>query len=234
MRTIRLFTYLFFYFFISTRPLLSKAKKLIKKGEIEESITLYDKIVTGFGIQSIKIAGAKVKVYGKENIPADQATLFVGNHQGNYDIPLLYANIDKSIAFVSKKELGNIPFVSEWMKIGGSIFLDRENPRSQVKSMQEGVEKLKNGRSLVIFPEGTRSKGNELGEFKSGSMRLAIKSGVPIVPITIKDSYKLFEESGRAKPAEVELHFHKPIETTNEKDMNELTEKVKKVISSKM
>jgi len=115
--------------------------------------------------------------------------------------------------------------------------MDRSNLRKSAAAIIEGVKIIKAGHSLVIFPEGTRSKGGPLGEFKAGSFKLATKSNAPIVPITINGSYKLMEaNNNRIKAANVELFIHPPIETKNlsKEEQEKLPTVVKEIIASKL
>ena len=116
------------------------------------------------------------------------------------------------------------------------IFMDRDNIRESVRSINEGVELLKSGHSMVIFPEGTRSKGKRVGDFKKGSMKLALKSGVPIVPVTIDGSYKLLEKNNQynKKDRIVRVIIDKPMyptELSKEQQVN-LAENIKQIILS--
>lgn len=167
----------------------------IIKGQGEEAGEKYlDDSVMDWVNYLIKILEINLIVSGKENIPKENY-LIVSNHQGNLDIPCIMGAIDKRIGFIAKKEMENTPLMSYWMKKINCIFIDRENIREAVKSINEGVEILKSGKTMAIFPEGTRSKGKEIGEFKKGSLKLGIKAGVPILPISISGSYKIMEES---------------------------------------
>ena len=129
-----------------------------------------------------------------------------------------------------------IPFIAKLMKLRGCIFLDRNNPREGLKAIQEGIDLLKKGESLAVFPEGKRSKGEKMNSFKPGALRMAIKSGVKVAPVVIKGSYKLMEANGgKIKPAAVEIHFLKPINSKKYKDAvrlsNELEELIRKHIN---
>jgi len=169
------------------------------------------KVATNWANFVLKTAGLNLTVEGKENIP-NEACLFVGNHQSDFDIPVILSNMNRLTGAVAKKSMLKIPIMSYWMKQIHCVFMDRENPREALKSMSEGVENLKNGYSMLIFPEGTRSRSNNMGEFKKGSMRLAIKAGVPIVPITLYDTYKVMEgNNGKIKKANAKLLIDKPI-----------------------
>ena len=192
----------------------SKKMKLssIKKNKTKEEADAHvAKIATNWSKFIIKIAGLNLTVVGKENIP-NEPCLFVGNHQSNFDIPVILSNMNRTTGAVAKKEMEKIPIMSYWMRQIHCVFMDRKNPREALKAIAEGVENLKNGYSMLIFPEGTRSKSNNMGEFKKGSMRLAIKAGVPIVPVTLYDTYKAMEgNNGKIKKANAKIIFDKPI-----------------------
>lgn len=164
----------------------------------------------------LKIAGAKVNVIGLENLPKDETVLFVSNHESNFDIPLLLGAIDIPKGFIAKKELEKWPFISAWMKSINCIFMDRDNIRKSAESIVEGINLLKSGYSMVIFPSGTRSKGKSIDQFKNGSFKLATKSKCTIVPLTINGTYKLLEENNNmVKGATIELVIHPPIHVAN-------------------
>lgn len=182
-----------------------------KKWTNEELENYIYKVTSDWGKNCIRRAGIKVNVVGKENLPQGNC-LFIPNHQGFFDMPLMLGFIEKPMGFIAKKEFLKFPIVNYWMKKMHCIFLDRENVRESVKSMNDAAENLKNGCSMVIFPEGTRSKGNTIGEFKKGSLKLGTKVDIPIVPITINGTYKAYEANGnKIQPAEVTLTISKPI-----------------------
>lgn len=160
----------------------------------------------------IKASGMKLHIEGLENVPREGAVLFVSNHQSNFDIVVLLGAINKPKGFVAKIELANFPIVSGWMRKMGSVFIDRSDIKQSLRTINEGIEILKKGRSLVIFPEGTRSKGAEMGEFKKGSLRLAEKAHVPIVPVSISGTYQIMEANkGRISPSEVNIVISKQV-----------------------
>ncbi|MEG0307014.1 MAG: lysophospholipid acyltransferase family protein [Clostridium sp.] len=214
-----------------------KVKSLDKKGKIQEKEAYIHEVTSKWALSQLKYSGARVNVYGQENVPKDVPVVFISNHQGNFDIPLLMGYIDKPKGFIAKIETLKIPMVRTWMKYIHCVFMDRSNLRKSAGAIIEGVKIIKSGNSLVIFPEGTRSKGDPLGEFKSGSFKLATKSKAPIIPITINGSYKLMEANGnRIKAADVELFIHPPIYTktlTKEEEEN-LPSSVKEIIKSKL
>ena len=183
--------------------ILSKANKtftidrLNKAGKNKEKLELIDRFILKCTKKLVKISGADVTVTGTENVPSDEPVLYVGNHQGNMDIPLLYSTAPQTMAFVAKKEMEKIPLLGYWMKERGCVFIDRENARSSLKAINEAIQNLKLGHSMAVFPEGTRSKSSQVGDFKAGSLRIAIKSGVKVIPVSIKDSYKLIGKRGK-------------------------------------
>ncbi|MGE5677907.1 MAG: lysophospholipid acyltransferase family protein, partial [Pseudomonadota bacterium] len=145
--------------------------------------------------------------------------------------------IDIPKAFVAKVEMLKMPMIRSWMKHMNCVFLDRKDIRQSLQVMNAATEYLKKGYSMVIFPEGTRSKGRAMGEFKAGSLRIAVKAGVPIIPVTINGSYKLMEANGFfIKPAEISVVISKPIETSGltKEEANLLNEKVISVIAGNL
>lgn len=222
MRTLLFHGYMWGY-------ILSKANKsftinkLNKTGKDKEKLELMDKIILKCTKNLVKISGADLIITGTENIPSDEPVLYVSNHQGNMDIPILYSTAPQTMAFVAKKEMEKIPLLGYWMKERGCVFINRDNARSSLRGINQAIESLKSGNSIAVFPEGTRSKGPEIGNFKSGSLRIAIKSGVKVIPVTFKDSYKLIGKKGKNTPARVSVHYSHPIDSRNFNDTNKLT-----------
>ncbi|MDD4582674.1 MAG: lysophospholipid acyltransferase family protein [Eubacteriales bacterium] len=177
-------------------------------------------------------AGIRLSVSGLENIP-DGPVVFVSNHQSYWDIPVFFAAIPhKQFGFIAKNDLEKLPAFGSWIYDVRSIFIERDDARASLRAFEEGTELLKRGFSFTIFPEGTRSKGSQMGEFKKGSLRLATKAGVPVVPITLNGTYKAFEEKGYVCPTEVDFKIHPSISTKNlsKKESGELAEHVEAII----
>jgi len=179
----------------------------------------------------------KIIVEGEQNFP-EGPLVIVSNHQSYADIPIILASIpSRQIGFVAKQSLRNMPFYGKWIEEIRSIFLKRDDVKSSLKSIEEGITLLKNGFSLAIFPEGTRSKGDQMGAFKKGGLRLATKSGAPIVPISLSGSWKIMEATGKAtKHVSVRLFIHDPIHTAglSKQEINDLSNKVESIISRKL
>lgn len=119
-----------------------------------------------------------ITVSGVENIPQDQPVLFISNHQSNLDFILLLAKINVPVGFIAKVELEKIPLLRDWMRVIDCLFMDRDDMRQQVKTIVEGINILKKGKSLIVFPEGTRTRDGNMMEFKAGTFKLATKSKV--------------------------------------------------------
>ncbi|MFQ9977760.1 lysophospholipid acyltransferase family protein [Clostridium cadaveris] len=222
---------------ILTSPFILRAKYLDKKGLIEKRDSYSNAVTANWAKIQLKVSGAKINVHGLENIPKDIPVLFISNHQSNFDINLFMSLIDKPKGYISKIEMKKIPIISTWMKYIHCVFMDRSSLKKSAAAIIEGVNILKNGYSLVIFPEGTRSKGDAMGEFKAGSFKLATKAKVPIVPVTIKGSYKLMEaNNNRIRPAEVDLYIHPMIETSTltKEEEKQLHTTVENIIKSKL
>jgi 1-acyl-sn-glycerol-3-phosphate acyltransferase len=227
--------YFMIYFFLSLLfllPTFRKVSKLEKQGKLEEMQTLLQATAHDLCKKLIDKTGSTVYTKGLENVP-EGPVLFVSNHQSNFDIPLLLGFIDKPKSFIAKKELSKTPMLNQWMKQGKCIFIDRENARQSLRAIQEGIQILKGGHSLVIFPEGTRSKSSNMREFKKGSLKLAIKSQVPIIPVSINGSYKMMEANkGFIKPATISLIISEPIYTEHltKEEETQLSEQVERTI----
>ena len=172
----------------------------------------------------IFISGAKIDVKGYENIPKDQAVLYVGNHRSYFDIVINYAFLPPLVGFISKKEIKKVPILAQWMERMNCLFLDRENVKEGLKTIIAGTEQIKDGISVFVFPEGTRANRDEdMIDFKEGSLKMAEKSGCPIIPVAINNTSAIFEDQfPRVKKA------HVIIEYGNQIDVSELSKEEKK------
>lgn len=159
------------------------------------------------------IAGTSVTVIGEENVPKDQAVLYVGNHRSYFDILLTYVRVPRPTGYVAKKEMLRYPLLVNWMKNLHCLFLDRNDIKQGLKTILTGIEKVKSGISICIFPEGTRNKVNDTFlEFHEGSFKIAEKSGCPIIPMSINNSASIFEDHlPKIKRAHVIIEYGKPI-----------------------
>lgn len=171
-------------------------------------------VQAGFKI-IIRISGIRLTVTGEENIPKDTAVLYIGNHRSYFDIVLTYARCPGLTGYVAKKEMLKIPLLSRWMKFLHCQFLDRSDIREGLKTILAAVEEIKNGVSIMIFPEGTRSKNSselEMLPFHEGSFKIAAKTGCPIIPVAISGSSAAFEDHfPRVRPVHVTIQYGTPI-----------------------
>ena len=216
----------------------NKERRLALKYDKAGDIQSRDKLV--FGLVPLwarfvfeKVTRSTVEVTGLEKIPQDRAVVFIGNHQGNMDIPLLFGYINKPMTFVAKAELGKIPLLSDWMKLLQCTFIERKSPRKSIQAIHDAAEGIKKGYSQVIFPEGTRSKGGPHHEFKAGSFKLAFMSGAPIVPVTIDGTWRIYEGQKKVKKGQhVRLIIHDPIETAglSMEEQSKIHERVEKIV----
>jgi 1-acyl-sn-glycerol-3-phosphate acyltransferase len=141
-----------------------------------------------WGRLGLWLAGVKLEVSGRERVPLEGPVIFMSNHQGNFDILSLLVAIPRQFAWIAKEELFAIPVFGHSMQRGGYIALDRSDGRRAMKSIEAAAAVIRSGRSVVIFPEGTRTRDGRLLPFKRGGFLLAAKAGVPIVPVTINGS----------------------------------------------
>lgn len=227
----------FAFSLIFTIPGLIKLKYFSSSISAEERTAYIIKKTSNWARLQINMNGAKIHVIGAENVPKDGAVLFISNHQSDFDIPIFMSCIDKPKGFIAKIEIDKIPLLRTWMRHLRCVFMDRSSLRKSAEAIAEGIKILKSGYSLVIFPEGTRSKTGKIGEFKQGSFKLATKAKVPIVPVTLKNTRMLFEGCGyRMTPAEVEVIIHAPIETADleKEEAALLPERVKAIIEESL
>ena len=163
----------------------------------------------------LKVTGADITIIGHENVPKDQAVLYIGNHRSFFDILLTYVHCPDLTGYVAKKEMAPTPLLSIWMRYLHCLFLDRKDIKEGMKTILTAIEKVKNGISICIFPEGTRNKGDdelELLPFHEGSFKIATKSGCPIIPMAISNSAEIFENHfPKIKPCKVVVEYGKPI-----------------------
>lgn len=182
----------------------------------------------------MKMFGTNLVVHGKENLPKTGPVVFVGNHQGYADIISYCAAISPSIAFayVAKDDLGKIPLYGAWIRRIRSVLIKRDDPRASLKAIDEGIDLIHKGFSLMIFPEGTRSKGPEPGSFKRGAFKLAVKPEVPIIPVSLNGSYKMYEETGVLKGTRIDVMIHPAVNTKglSRQEEKEMCLEVEKIV----
>lgn len=160
-----------------------------------------------------------IDVHGRENIPDKDGFMYFPNHQGLYDVLAVIEASPRPFSVVAKKEIGKIPFLKQIFACMRAFMIDRDDVRQAMQVIVNVTKEIKKGRNYLIFAEGTRSKnGNRTGAFKGGSFKAATKAQCPIVPVALIDSFKPFD-SNTIRPVTVQVHFLKPIEYEEYKDM---------------
>lgn len=158
------------------------------------------------------LTGVKLTVIGEEHVPKDQAVLYVGNHRSYFDVVMTYARCPGLTGYIAKVEMLRYPLLRDWMKALYCLFLDRDNIKEGLKTILQGIEYIKNGVSICIFPEGTRNHSDTMMPFKEGSMKMAEKTGCPIIPMAITNSAEIFENHiPFIRPCHVILEYGEPI-----------------------
>ena len=214
LRTIALFVYLFGYMIVHYAT-LRRAERALAAGDLDTVEQIVKANIPRWSRGILHVTGARMTVEGRENIPAGPC-VFVGNHRSYYDIPLLLASLDKPHGILAKEELEKIPLLNRWMKLLGCVFVQRDDVRASVRALNDATAIVEGGRSFVIFPEGTRYKGEEggAGEFKAGAFRIAVKTSAPVVPVAVTGARALFETNGnRCRPGSVRIKIMPPIQT---------------------
>lgn len=210
MKTIFVIVFLLVFFIISI-PIFF-VEYIIGKFNPRLKATSSQAIVAGAFRVILFFCGVKKTIIGQENIPKDQAVLYVTNHRSYFDILLGYTSITTPTGFVAKKEMAKIPFLRVWMRYLNCLFLDRENLKEGLKTILKGIEQVKSGYSVFIAPEGTRSKDDGMLPFKEGSLKIAEKSGCLIIPVAMNNTDSIFEKQFPwVKSAHVVIEFGQPI-----------------------
>lgn len=183
------------------------------------------------------LAGIRVRIEGRDKISEDGTYLFLSNHQGNSDAPVLLHSIPRNWREVVKHEMMRLPVLSIIMRYAEFVPVERRNPQQARSAINYGASLLSRGYSFITFPEGTRSRDGHLGVFKKGAFIMAIKAQVPVVPITIDGSGDV-QPPGRyiVKPGIIKVFFHDPIPTRGMEieDRNRLMEMTRNAIASKL
>lgn len=178
-----------------------------------------------------KAAGNKLTIINEENLCKEDVYLLVSNHDSIFDLfNIMALTKDKPIGFVAKKELKKVPIVSKWMEYAHTEFIDRDNLKSQMRSITNATKTLRSGHVMGIFPEGTRSEENM--EFKAGSLKLALKAKCDIQPVTVVNTAALYERQGKIKSAKTYIIVHKLVayEQYKDRNMNEVAKEIETLV----
>ncbi len=183
----------------------------------------------------LKTSRIDLSVAGTENIVPDETVIFCSNHPSAMDIPILFVSLPVQFRFLAKRSLFHVPFLGWHLRRSGHIPVDRARPHEALKGFDQAAKRIKEGRPVVVFPEGSRSRTNQMLPFKSGTFYLAILSGVPVVPITLVGSRQVLKpDSLHIRPGRVRVIIHKAIPTAGltVRDVSDLSRRVREQIVS--
>lgn len=184
-----------------------------------------------------RAALSRIKVVHKGKLDPNQSYVFVPNHQGVFDIFLIYGYLGHNIKWVQKKELRKIPFVGKASEMAGHVFVDQSSLKSMKETIHNAASEIVDGTSMTIFPEGARTYDGKMTKFKRGAFIIANELELPIVPLTVNGSFDRMKiHTYLLHPGKLELVIHEPIPTKGltEKDIPELMSKSKEVIQSSL
>ena len=163
----------------------------------------------------LRTTGSTITVEGLEKIPNEKGLCFVGNHQSAIDILIVLSVLPVTVGYIAKKELLYYPFMNLWIIALRSVYIERGDVKKALRSIEKGVEFIKKGNPMIIFPEGTRSRSDTMGTFKNGSIKLATRAEATIVPLTISGSWHAWEKNLRIGPADIKFTVHEAVPTRN-------------------
>ncbi|MBQ8182899.1 MAG: 1-acyl-sn-glycerol-3-phosphate acyltransferase [Clostridia bacterium] len=219
---------------IKITPRLKTAKELKKTKTWEEYKPFVDEQVYNWINPLVDKAGIEFIAEGTEKIPRGEPIIYTPNHAGLVDIPAVILSTPVVPIFMAKKEIASIPLVKDWMWVMDCVFVNRSNKSQARSSLHDAIEMVKNGRSIVVFPEGTRSKNGELGEFKGGAMKIAMETGAKVVPVYLEGTRACFEETGNIVAGKVKVKFLDSISTEGltKEEFFEMPAKIRDIIQA--
>ena len=176
---------------------------------------------------------ARIRVHGTDRVEASRAYVYMANHSSLIDTPALFAYLPHPFRIMAKRDLFYVPFMGWHLWTAGHFPIDRSDARKTVKSVRRVIDGVRNGHSLAVFPEGTRTPDGRLQEFKPGVFKIALKAGVPIVPVTIRGTFALLPKTTLApRPGRVDVILGHPITTAeyDDRTVDKLITRVRAVI----
>lgn len=221
--------------FIGLGSYKKRIEEAVKEGnKVAERQAIYD-VSKYWSNKIIKFIKLDINVVNPENLPKEGPAVYVANHQSYADVIPFLSVLNHQVGFIAKDSLEKFPIFADWVLRIRSLFIKRGDARTSLGTINEGANLVKEGYSLVIFPEGTRSHSSNMADFKPGALKLATKAKAVIVPVTLRDTYKLFEETGVIKKGrKIDFIVHEPIDTSklDRKELAELGERVEKIVRS--
>jgi len=200
-------------------PLIAVATTFM--GTLSLTSSLFDstgsvqhKIAVAWARMLLRITMVKVDVIGVQRLDPNQSYVFCSNHFSLIDTPLMFGSMPREFRILAHHGLWKIPFIGWHLSRAGHMLVNRENPREAVKNIATAAEKIRAGTSVLIFPEGGRTRGEEMRPFKPGAAHIAIKAGVPIVPMAIVGTRDVLTPgSSHLHPGKAELRIGEPVST---------------------
>jgi 1-acyl-sn-glycerol-3-phosphate acyltransferase len=181
--------------------------------------------------------GARIRVHGVERVARGRSYVYMANHSSLIDTPALFAYLPYQFKIMAKKELFYVPFMGWHLWTSGNFPVDRGNARRTARSIRAVVDGVRGGKSLAVFPEGTRTPDGRLQEFKAGAFKIALRAGVPIVPVTIRGTFRLLPKTTLApRPGRVDVFIGEPIPTAGLDDaaLPGLIDRTRRAIESRL
>ncbi len=180
------------------------------------------------------LAFVRVSVRGRENIKIGRSYVFVANHQSAYDIFSIYGFLNHQFRWMMKKSLERIPLVGYACRVAGHIYVDKHSPAAVRQTMETAEKRLSGGMSVVVFPEGSRTKDGHIHGFRRGAYMLAMEFGLPVVPVTVDGAYDVLPTNALLmRPGRITLTIHKPLEAGEQgHDLQQLMEQSRQAIIS--
>ncbi len=222
----------FVAFFMLSGPVLFPVEYFIRRKN-EKKALAFSVAVTNWGFRCVTtLTGSKVTVRGRENIP-DEPVLFAGNHRSYFDLIAGYYNFPFHTSIISKVGLKKVPTIGGWMKRIKCLFIEQNNLRQGMQMVLDAQALIKNGSNVLIFPEGTRNKGEGVGEIHGGSLKIATKPGFKIVPVVFTHTREIFEKQfPLVRPQHVTIEFLKPLDTSNmsREEQKQLPEELRNIL----
>ncbi len=210
--------------------------KFISSGDTESAREFVAYLIKDVAQRVSQAAGLTYFVEGLDNIPKDKAVVYCPNHTSALDILPILEFAPVTPGFVMKVEHAKIPGARTWLEKEGCVFVDRYDMRAAAGALKQARENLMNGISMVIFPEGTRTKNGALSDFRAGAFKIAQKTGAPLIPVAISGARELFEKDGNIKPGLIKISFLPPIEigSMTRKEFKAVPDTVKEEIRKKL
>ncbi len=200
---------------------------------ITSDITLLWNLAMWGARTGVRISGVKMQAVGREQLDARKAYIYMSNHVSNLDPPVLVPMLPHRISIMPKAELFKIPILSQAMRLANFVPVDRKNREAAINSVHEAVKVVQRGMSMLVYPEGTRSRDGRLLPFKKGPFHLALESGAPIIPVTMVGTHEAWPKGKFAiYPRTVTAIFHAPIDPKQFDSRESLMSAVRDVIAS--